>query len=239
MTKARTLADNFAADINGITAGTGITGGGTSGTVTITNDMATTIAAKGDLLAGTANDAYAALTVGANDTVLTADSSTATGLKWAAVASGGMTLLASGTLSGTTVSLTSIPGTYENLIIYMRDVTGTAVNSANLQVNSNGVVRAVEERNLTGVYQVQTTTSHSIFQNMATTNTDAHAFIFIPDYSSSSVALAQSHSYINSGGQTYLGVRSVFPATTTAITSVQLDAPAGFSGGTYELWGQK
>lgn len=35
MTKARTLADNFAADINGITAGTGITGGGTSGTVTV------------------------------------------------------------------------------------------------------------------------------------------------------------------------------------------------------------
>jgi hypothetical protein len=38
MTKARTLADNFAADINGITAGTGITGGGTSGTVTVSFD---------------------------------------------------------------------------------------------------------------------------------------------------------------------------------------------------------
>lgn len=83
MTKARTLADNFAADINGITAGTGITGGGTSGTVTITNDMATTIAAKGDLVAGTANDAYAALTVGTNTHLLMADSATATGLKWA------------------------------------------------------------------------------------------------------------------------------------------------------------
>jgi hypothetical protein len=50
--------------------------------------MATTIAAKGDLLAGTANDAYSALTIGANDTVLTADSSAATGLKWAAVSGG-------------------------------------------------------------------------------------------------------------------------------------------------------
>ena len=88
MTKARTNADNVTADIAGITAGTGITGGGTSGTVTITNDMATTIAAKGDILAGTANDAYSALTVGSNDTVLTADSSTATGLKWATPAAG-------------------------------------------------------------------------------------------------------------------------------------------------------
>jgi hypothetical protein len=84
MTKARTNADNVTADIAGITAGTGITGGGTSGTVTITNDMATTIAAKGDLLAGTANDAYSALSVGSNNLVLTADSAQATGLKWAA-----------------------------------------------------------------------------------------------------------------------------------------------------------
>jgi hypothetical protein len=84
MTKARTNADNASADIQGVTAGTGLTGGGTSGTVTLTNDMATVIAAKGDLVAGTANDTYAALGVGANNTVLTADSTAATGLKWAA-----------------------------------------------------------------------------------------------------------------------------------------------------------
>lgn len=39
--------------------------------------------AKGDLIAATAADTPARLAVGANDTVLTADSSTATGLKWA------------------------------------------------------------------------------------------------------------------------------------------------------------
>jgi hypothetical protein len=83
MTKARTLADNFAADINGITAGTGISGGGTSGTVTVTNSMATVIDAKGDLVGGTGADAFARLAVGANGTVLTADSVETTGLKWA------------------------------------------------------------------------------------------------------------------------------------------------------------
>jgi hypothetical protein len=87
MTKARTLADNFAADINGITAGTGITGGGTSGTVTVTNEMATAIDAKGDLVGGTGADTFARLAVGANGTVLTADSVETTGLKWVAPAS--------------------------------------------------------------------------------------------------------------------------------------------------------
>jgi len=73
-------------DIEGVTAGTGISGGGTSGTVTITNSMATAIDAKGDLVAGTGADAFSRLAVGSNNTVLTADSAEATGLKWAAPA---------------------------------------------------------------------------------------------------------------------------------------------------------
>jgi hypothetical protein len=55
----------------------------------ITKATASSIApaAKGDLVAGSATNDAAVLGVGANDTVLTADSSTATGLKWAAAAS--------------------------------------------------------------------------------------------------------------------------------------------------------
>ena len=97
-----------AGDITGVTAGTGISGGGTSGTVTITNSMATEIDAKGDLIAGTGADAFARLAVGANNTVLTADSSTATGLKWAAAAGGGKVLqVVMGTSSTSTTISTS------------------------------------------------------------------------------------------------------------------------------------
>lgn len=38
MTKARNNADNASADIQGVTAGTGLSGGGTSGTVTVSLD---------------------------------------------------------------------------------------------------------------------------------------------------------------------------------------------------------
>jgi hypothetical protein len=48
----------------------------------------TIVDAKGDLITATAADTPARIAVGANDTVLTADSTTATGLKWAAPSSG-------------------------------------------------------------------------------------------------------------------------------------------------------
>jgi len=77
-------------DIEGVTAGTGISGGGTSGTVTITNSMATEITAKADLIVGTGNATFDNLPVGTNGHVLTADSTVSpTGLKWAAPAAGG------------------------------------------------------------------------------------------------------------------------------------------------------
>lgn len=124
MTKARTLADNFAADINGITAGTGITGGGTSGTVTVTNSMATAIDAKGDLVVGTGADTFSRLAVASTaGYLLSVDSAEATGLKWAApAAGGGMTLLATTSMSGSaTATVSGISGSYKKLVFYVQD----------------------------------------------------------------------------------------------------------------------
>ena len=131
------VASGATGDIEGVTAGVGISGGGTSGTVTVTNSMATAIDAKGDLVPGTGADTFARLAVGANDTVLTADSSTATGLKWALASGGGMTLLSTTSLSGSTTTVSSIDGTYVDLVVIVQGMT-FATDAAIPQFRFNG-----------------------------------------------------------------------------------------------------
>ena len=124
-------------DITGVTAGTGISGGGTSGDVTITNSMATAIDAKGDLIAGTGADAFSRLAVGSNDQVLIADSSTATGLKWGTPASGGMTLLSTTTASGSSTSISVTSTGYNYLYLNIYGIYSSSASEINLQLNSD------------------------------------------------------------------------------------------------------
>jgi hypothetical protein len=76
-------------DITGVTAGTGISGGGTSGTVTVTNSMATAITTAGDLIKGTGSGTFDRLGIGSTGQVLTVVSGAPA---WAAAAGGGKVL---------------------------------------------------------------------------------------------------------------------------------------------------
>jgi hypothetical protein len=100
----------------------------------------TIVDAKGDLITATAADTPARLAVGANDTVLTADSTTATGLKWASSAAtpAGYTLLNAGgtALTGAaSVTVSSLSG-YNDMFIYIVGVSSASGNS-NIAVQFN------------------------------------------------------------------------------------------------------
>jgi hypothetical protein len=140
------VASGATGDIEGVTAGVGISGGGTSGTVTVTNSMATAIDAKGDLVPGTGADTFARLAVGANGTVLTADSAETTGLKWATPAAGGKVLQvvfaststqttnATTTFADTTLTATITPSATSSKVLVLVSQNGVLATTASTGV---------------------------------------------------------------------------------------------------------
>jgi hypothetical protein len=103
----------------------------------LTTPSISDIDAKGDLLAGTADNTIGRLAVGTNNQVLTADSSTATGLKWATPATGGGKVLqvvfaststqitiatTTPTDSGLTASITPSATSSKILVIYSQQL---------------------------------------------------------------------------------------------------------------------
>ena len=109
-----TWINNDQGDITEVQAGTGISvASGTGPVPVVTNTVATTFDAKGDLVVGTGADTFAKLTVGANGSTLVADSGETTGLKWAPA--GGKVLQVVQATYGTTTTSTSTAWADTNL----------------------------------------------------------------------------------------------------------------------------
>ena len=251
------VASGATGDIEGVTAGIGISGGGTSGTVTVTNSMATAIDAKGDLIGGTGADTFARLAVGANDTVLTADSTTATGLKWAAPASGGgMTLINSGgtALSGTSTQISSIPDTYNDLIVYIVDFNHST-NPSPCRVTFNNDTTAANYQQFVnrgtgstdGSY-VDNATSGMDVTGYAAVAGDNNNFatVYVANYANT-VSRKVANSMAGFQANTSPASRAVtnnttaYNATTLKITSLEIRCPdaTGWAGGTVYVYGVK
>jgi hypothetical protein len=238
------VASGATGDIEGVIAGVGISGGGTSGTVTVTNSMATAIDAKGDLVPGTGADTFARLAVGANDTVLTADSSTATGLKWASVAGGSMTQLATGTLTGSLPSISSISGSYKHLELFVTDPYGTGANIINIRFNSDSganyarqLVFSSQPPSVTGT---SSATSINTYNGIITTaNENGYFHLILPFYTTTASAKPVQFFWTRTGASGATEQLWGSYNSTSAISSIQffLDGGTQFSGGTYTLFG--
>jgi hypothetical protein len=212
--------------------------------------MATAIDAKGDLVPGTGADTFARLPVGANGTILTADSAEATGLKWgAAPASGGMTLISTTTLTGASVSLSSIPQTYNNLVLVIRAyLPNTANASINLRFNGDtggSSHRQYDSSSANNNSSALTWTSSApITAGQSPSTTFAMSYVEFYDYTNTSTRKIARYTSIgtdNSNTSNFtLNNGNAFYNSNSAVSSIVLAPTSGnFTSGTALLYGVK
>ena len=203
----------------------------------------TLLTAKGDLISATAASTVARLAVGSDSQILVADSSTATGLKWATPASGGMTLLSTTTLSGSNpISITGISQSYTNLFVLCYGLTN-ASNNVYRTVEPNGSSSIVTYFQTNGTTTVSSDGNDAMYLqpigNQSTYN-DANnvAGIWIYNYASTTnyKPWTISGSVVNTNHYPYMGGGSF--KTTSAISSLEFIAGnQNWTAGTVKIYG--
>ena len=145
------VASGAAGDIEGVTAGVGISGGGTSGTVTITNSMATAITTAGDLIKGTGSGTFDRLGIGSTGQVLTVSGGAPT---WASPAGGGKVLQvvfasystetssSSQTYADTGLTATITPSSASSRVMVIVNTNGATTDAVTNQAIKLKLVRA-------------------------------------------------------------------------------------------------
>jgi hypothetical protein len=175
---------------------------------------------------------------------LVADSSETTGLKWQAASSGGMTLLASGSHSGSTLTLSSISTSYVDLYLILEGIDVSTDTFLRLRFNNDTNANRHRAWNANADGGTFAFTSGDISTTYDTTLTINSCYIKVPNY-------ANTNSWKFATAESF-GTSSTDPANwswqfykvgynqTTAITQLDIfENASGTFACSYELYGVK
>jgi hypothetical protein len=204
---------------------------------------------KGDIYGF--NTSNARIPVGTDGQVLTADSTASTGVAWSTVASGGMTLLSTTTLSGSATTLSSISQGYKELRVYIKDFS-SATNNFTLYVELNSdttasnYLQVVDRTGTSGSSANFGTNSFTgIFTNgfsSPSNAVDQFSVLSFPDYANSTTRkVATCQTVSTTGGEPIATTMTRLSwKGTAAISQLVLRLDTGtFSAGTVEIYGVK
>ena len=206
----------------------------------------TIVDAKGDLIVASGADAVARLAVGGtNGHVLTVNSGATNGVEWAALPpAGGQTLLETLTLSGASVTSSTIAGTYKDLKVIVKNyLPATDTTALRLRFNSsstsNTYFNAEEFTEANNVGYNNTSIPLTTDQDNGASNN--LTYIYIPDYANTVTYKSCQVFALNDGttagniGARYLGGNW---KNTNAITALQFFPASGnFTSGSILIYG--
>ena len=212
----------------------------------------TIVDAKGDIIAATAADAVSRLAVGANNTVLTADSTTATGLKWAA-AGGGKTwsLLSTTAMTGaSTVTVSGIADKEDIFILVIGAKSATASISVDFRINADSGAKYSYTNTVMSAdaaYNSYQFSAGSAYQTtalrVAYTASNANSTIGVALQISGAKSTGMKNIFYNGGasfgggsGQTMYSGNGIYEGA-AQLTNISFIGSSAFNAGTIYLYG--
>ena len=232
-------------DITGVTTGatSGLTGGVTSGTA----DLKLNFASKGQLAVGTGSGTTDFLNVGTNGYTLVADSAQTTGLKWATPAGGGgLTVLESGSLTGSSVTTATLSTSYNDLRIVFRNYK-PATDGADLLIRFNEDTGTnYTDRTSSGDKPFDRTSHNENFVLQDNSTATGLAIVEVPDYANTTTLKVlwrkfQSANLSSNTANMYMIAPNISTYnSTSAITKLTFFPSSGnFTSGDYIVYGVK
>jgi len=201
---------------------------------------------KGDLYTYSTSDTR--LAVGTNGQTLVADSAEATGLKWATASSGGMTVISSGNLTGTSISVGSISG-YNDLQVVLRNAYNQS-GGGSIQIYVNGDTGAYYNKNMLRSNSGHTYTTgangwgmdDAAYAPAAASNANSYVLTLFDVANTTSQKMCEGNFVFTRSDSARVLVlfNGIYTNGTAAITSIGIKPESGsFGGGTYIVYGVK